>query len=320
MVLLQCNDMRRYRVSLDLLPILARLEDWVSLEALVANGVALSGRDLALLVDKGIIETCAYGETMAPPSFWSSVELAVHRQQNGATAPRPGPAPELTFTSRGSGDVIVLPDPGELPTSLGEVLRRRRSKRRFGPGPVRQIDLSTLLYHSVRVEKIVNDPQAGGMALRPFPTAGGRSELEVYIVANDLDGAAPGVYHYSPATHSLSAIRLRDGDQDRFNEEVNASTGGVLNRDPPVVLLITAVFGRVMWKYPGIGLSLIYKDTGCLFQTVYLVATAIGLAPCAIGGGPEARNARWLGLDPSEESQVGAFLLGPPIGATLEPR
>jgi Nitroreductase len=70
------------------------------------------------------------------------------------------------------------------------------------------------------------------------------------------------------------------------------------------VLVITAVFARVMWKYQGIGLSLIYKDTGCLTQTLYLVATALGLAPCAIGGGDERAVAHWLGLDPLVEAPV----------------
>ena len=42
--------------------------------------------------------------------------------------------------------------------------------------------------------------------------------------------------------------------------------------------LANAVFERVMRKYPELGLSLIYKNVGALFQTLYLVATALDLA------------------------------------------
>ena len=76
------------------------------------------------------------------------------------------------------------------------------------------------------------------------------------------------------------------------------------------MLLVTAVFARVMWKYEGIGPGLIDRNVGCLYQTIYLVATALGLGPCAIGAGDEAANASWLGLDPLVESQVGCVLIG----------
>ena len=43
-------------------------------------------------------------------------------------------------------------------------------------------------------------------------------------------------------------------------------------------------------RYGHLALSLIYKDVGCLLQTLYFVATAQELAPCAVGGGDEAAN------------------------------
>jgi hypothetical protein len=43
---------------------------------------------------------------------------------------------------------------------------------------------------------------------------------------------------------------------------------------------------------------------------VYLTATAMGLAPCAIGTGDAALMARILDTDYAAESSVGEFLLG----------
>jgi hypothetical protein len=47
-----------------------------------------------------------------------------------------------------------------------------------------------------------------------------------------------------------------------------------------------------------------------LYQTMYLVATAMGLAPCGLGNGDADMSARVLGLDYLRESSVGDFLLG----------
>jgi hypothetical protein len=49
---------------------------------------------------------------------------------------------------------------------------------------------------------------------------------------------------------------------------------------------------------------------------MYLTATAMGLAPCAIGGGDADLFARAAGTDYCAETSVGEFLLGSP---RLEP-
>jgi SagB-type dehydrogenase family enzyme len=205
-----------------------------------------------------------------------------------------------------------LPDPVPvLHECLSGVLGRRRTVRTYLQRPLRIEELSTLLHHSARIVRILAHQEFGEIALRPFPTAGARSELEIYVVSEDISGLGAGAYYYDARGHRLLNIRKRDEQQARLLHSVHSASGGALSRDPPAILLITAVFERVMWKYGDLGLSLIYKDTGCLLQTLYLVATALGLAPCAIGAADEAANSRWLGLDPLRESQVGCFLIGP---------
>jgi len=56
--------------------------------------------------------------------------------------------------------------------------------------------------------------------------------------------------------------------------------------------------------------ALVLKDVGVLLQTFYLVATAMGLAPCALGGGDSDLFARASGLDWLVEGAVGEFVLG----------
>ena len=52
---------------------------------------------------------------------------------------------------------------------------------------------------------------------------------------------------------------------------------------PQIVITIAARFGRVSWKYSSLAYALILKDVGVLIQTLYLMATDMGLGGCAIG-------------------------------------
>ena len=79
---------------------------------------------------------------------------------------------------------------------------------------------------------------------------------------------------------------------------------------PQVMLLLAARFGRTMWKYESMAYALVLKQVGILYQTMYLTATAMGLAPCALGGGNSDAFAAATGLDYYEETSVGEFLLG----------
>jgi SagB-type dehydrogenase family enzyme len=79
---------------------------------------------------------------------------------------------------------------------------------------------------------------------------------------------------------------------------------------PQVYFAITARFQRVQWKYESMVYALILKHVGVLYQTMYLVATAMGLAPCALGGGNSDLFALAAGLDYYAETTVGEFVLG----------
>ena len=52
------------------------------------------------------------------------------------------------------------------------------------------------------------------------------------------------------------------------------------------------------------------KNAGVLMQTLYLVATAMGLAGCALGGGDSDLFAAAAGTDYFAEPAVGEFMLG----------
>ncbi|HEX6539586.1 MAG TPA: SagB family peptide dehydrogenase [Candidatus Dormibacteraeota bacterium] len=303
--------------------VLARLEEWRSFDDLVASGVDVTRDALERLVAVRLLEGMAFTDTPRerdgcdPRVVWNAYELAVQRNSNRGglrASPLDCEMPPLR-RAQGAQRVPLPPPAAVLADSLSDVLGRRRSLRRYASRRLTIDELSTLLHHAARVVSARPTDEAPTEALRPYAAAGARSELEIYVVAENVGSVFSAVYRYDAFVHQLEQVRARDADQERFLRDVSGAAGG-LRRIPPVALLITAVFGRIMHRYEGIGLTLIYEDCGCLIQTLYLVATAMGLAPCAIGTPAELQNSRWLGLDPMIEAPVGCVLIGPRAGSS----
>jgi SagB-type dehydrogenase family enzyme len=145
-------------------------------------------------------------------------------------------------------------------------------------------------------------------AWHPYPSGGALYELELYPIIQHCDGMTPGLYYYDPFAHRLERVAEATCTLELL-AEVGHSAGIAPDR-LQVVLLLAARFPRVFWKYSGIGYATILKNVGCVYQTMYLAATAMGLAPCAIGAGDSEAFAEATGNPGLLEGSVGEFLLG----------
>ncbi|MFD0632045.1 SagB family peptide dehydrogenase [Catenulispora yoronensis] len=173
-----------------------------------------------------------------------------------------------------------------------------------------------MLYRALRIRAqnaVGGDPDAGHIQDRPYPAGGAVHELEFYLTIGECDGLRPGVYAYDALRHEL--VPVASQPQDRCDLLAQAQVAAELEGCPPMLITVTARFGRVFWKYSSIGYRLVMQDTGVVLQTLYLVATAMGLGVCALGAVDIDRTARVLGLDWRVESGVGAMVLGRPRGA-----
>ena len=200
-------------------------------------------------------------------------------------------------------DAITAADP-----SLTAVIEQRRSLRAHDDAaPITAAQLGELLYRAMRIRKV--ESAAGDELVdRPFPAGGALHELEVYPVVTRCDGLAPGVWRYDGAGHAFE--RIADPSPATAELVAHARAASMLSTDPQVLLVVTARFGRVMWKYESMAYALILKHVGVLYQTLYLVATAMGLAPCAQGGGSADLFADATKIDYYHESSVGEFIVG----------
>jgi len=210
-------------------------------------------------------------------------------------------------------DVLPLASPSDnlqskLQTPFVEVLNRRQSVREPGTRSINVCEIGAFLHESARLKRVLDNPGYHCAAsLRPYPSGGALHSLEVYFLAHRCEGLKKGVYHYDPQAHAVRPLAVSPEDLAGLLAVCPfPDTGWGL---PDVTFYISSRFERTAWKYESIAYRLVQQDLGCLYQTMYLVATALDLAPCALGVTQCALLAKVLGIDPHSEPFVGAFTL-----------
>ncbi len=255
---------------------------------------------------------------------WHPLDLAFHARNRlgrrgpgyGGTFPFKGTFPEPPVRrAPGGGTRIVLPRPDLAAAAAADpplttVVEGRRSTRiHDDAAPLDVARLGDLLYRTCRVRTVLTDPESGSeFALRPYPSGGALYELEVYPVVRLCDGVPPGLYRYDGEAHELELVGDAGPHVDGLLEQARVSA--LMDEQPQIVLTVAARFPRVTWKYEGMQYSLTLKHVGVLYQTVYLVATAMDIGVCGLGGGDSDLFARAAGLDYLTETSVGEMILG----------
>jgi len=225
------------------------------------------------------------------------------------------PLPALKSKMAGKKIPLFRPDMDSIKqhdSPFSKVLEERRSLREYCQ-PVMSIEqLGEFLFRVDRVRDVREVDFARGFyyqtSNRPYPGGGAAYELELYIVVNACEGIDQGLYYYDPFLHELCLLSEGNEYAGKIVEDACRASG--LRSELEVLIVISARFQRVSWKYSGIAYSTILKDVGILMQNMYLVATAMNLAPCALGGGDSESFAHATGIDYLVESSVGEFILG----------
>lgn len=220
--------------------------------------------------------------------------------------------PLRALKERMSSDVISLARPSigngdHTELSLADCMERRRSISEHGAPPISLSQLERFLFRVARVRAVYKS-RLEELSDRDYPGGGACYELEIYPCVSCCSGLAPGLYQYRPQAHELCRLREADVATDSLLDFARLAAQSVSK--PQVLLIIAARFARVTWKYESVAYALILKDVGVLFEAMYLVATAEGLAPRALGGGDADAFARASGLSYFCEGAVGEFMLG----------
>lgn len=315
LVVVEPRTLRRFRITPALLQLLNRMSEPRCADELVTE--QLPGSVDALLerlTRAGILVEHAAGPGGPESSDWTAAELAVHAQAARGGVPGKHDAadiPPARLVHAEATRRIPLPAAqARRSRPLEEVLRTRRSIRDFASEPVTVGQLADFLGRSARVRGRLG-PHRLQATRRPSASGGGRHSLELYVVARDVDGLPPGAYHYDPFEHALDELASWTAELDDLQRRLICSPT-LAEHPPPVSLYLASYFRRVQWKYGGMTLSVIYRDTGCLLQTMYLVATDLGLAPCATAAVDAEVSPEFLRPHRDQVIHVGNFALGLP--------
>lgn len=301
--------------------------------ALPADEEAVTGL-LSLLQSAGLLtETDAEGNAHEDDEpglqFWEFHDLLFHSRSREGRNDLPVGA---TFFWAGSSDpppavvtdealpAISLDAPESFPpedrSSLANLSERRRSEREYGRTPLSARDLGHFLYRVGRVTErssaeleTWNGPVQMEFAARPYPAGGALYEIELYPLVVRCAGLESGLYHYDAVRHALVNVDADESLTSWLTGDA-AYAVGMSPDDVQVLVILAARFPRLMWKYSSMAYAAILKHVGVLYQSMYLTATDLQLAPCAVGIGNSDIFARALKSDYYAETSVGEFLLG----------
>ena len=292
---------------------------------------------LALLVDCHILfKLDAAGDQGLRPTegddnlvFWDFHDLLFHARSTqgrhanplGGLYPYAGVRPPLpAVRARWPGQKIELDKLAAANTEaispFAKLLRDRHSTRSFDDQrPITLAELARFLECTARVRSRWKSRAEVGArgplveyAARPYPAAGADYELELYLAVDRCEGLARGFYHYDADGHALATIGTRPQELDALLHGAEHAMGATAA--PQILMTIAARFGRISWKYSSIAYSLILKDVGVLMQTLYLMATDMGLGGCAIGTANIDLFAKMTGIEFHVEGPVGQFIFG----------
>lgn len=201
------------------------------------------------------------------------------------------------------GEPIHLEKP-ELDTQLTEIIARRRSKRNFTDKPMTIDQLSQILWLTQGITG-----EFGKAKLRAVASAGNRHPFNNYILVNNVEGIAKGIYLFDPHTNSISLVI--EGDQTEVFR--NACLGQRLISSCQICYIQTAVTARTTDRYRERGYRYIFIDVGHIGAQTQLVCEEMGLGSCNVGAYLDDAVSDVLHLTSEYEIPVYITVIGDPV-------
>jgi putative peptide maturation dehydrogenase len=232
-----------------------------------------------------------------------------------------GPAPDA-LSHVGSTTTISLPAHERL-EPFYRTLSQRQTTRNFDlERPMSLDDLDTVLRYVFGCHGYAGRAEGIACIKRTSASAGGLHPIIALPIVSDVDGVAPGVYHYNADDHSLALL------EGSTREEARELAGEFMCGQryfgqAHVSFVLVARFNRNHWKYRRHPRAYagILMDAAHLSQTLYLVAAELGLGAYFTLGINGRDIEAHLGFDGVERGVIAVCGCGPRSahGSPLEP-
>jgi len=169
--------------------------------------------------------------------------------------------------------------------------------------------LAHLLVHAFGISGEKRLAVTGRHVRRTSPSGGSRHPTEAYAVAFDVDGLAPGVYHFNSVRRSLALVH-----KGQFQAQYLCEVAGLNRRisfAPRAALVLTSVVERSMHRYRDPrSYRVLHFDLGHLLKTLQLLARDRGMRYFSAYSLGDSAAERMLGVDGLMETAMCQFLLG----------
>jgi SagB-type dehydrogenase family enzyme len=207
----------------------------------------------------------------------------------------------------GVGPRVPL-DPPSNGSPLERLILQRTSCRSWTGEAISLGDVGSVLGAMYGATRVLAFPDGIEIDVRTVPSAGGLYPLELYILADHVEGLPQGLYHYARLEHALVPLRMqvRSSDLDRVMLLPELVDGAA------AVVFVAAVFDRTLHKYAARGYRYVLLEAGHAAQNGCLRATELGLGSLCLGGFRDAGANRLLELDPRCEGVVYSVAVGRP--------
>jgi putative peptide maturation dehydrogenase len=222
-----------------------------------------------------------------------------------------GPAPDaLSHVS--STTTVSLPARERL-EPFYRTLSERRTTRNFDVQRSMSLDdLDTVLRYVFGCHGYAGRAEGIACIKRTSASAGGLHPIVALPIISDVDGVAPGVYHYNADDHSLALLEGSTHEQAR-ELAGEFMCGQRYFGQAHVSFVLAARFNRNHWKYRRHPRAYagILMDAAHLSQTLYLVAAELGLGAYFTLGINGRDIEAHLGLDGVERGVIAVCGCGP---------
>src|SRR5439155_3185771 len=176
-------------------------------------------------------------------------------------------------------DLPTISLPRDVDLAEVDTLRALDPAARTEGGPLTLGRLAALLYLTAGVTRKKTYPGGGEVLFRAAASTGALYQTEVYVAAGDVDGLAPGLYHFSPGDFMLRQLRAGDVRGAMAHAAADPELGG-----RAAIVVLTAIYWRNTWKYQARGFRHLFWDSGTLLANLLASGTALGLAPSLVTG------------------------------------
>ncbi len=197
----------------------------------------------------------------------------------------------------------------EVPTpsdDFFETLRKRESTRLYDVERSLPLEPLVTVLHTVwgcqGTARLSGDVT---VLKKTSPSGGGLHPCEVYPLVRDVEGLAPGLYHYDVERHSLRLLRSMP-ETEAADTMTRMMSGQTYFASAHVAFLVTTRFYRTAWKYRNHkkAYRVVLLDAGHLSQTLFLTATRLGLGAFVTAAVNEADMEELVGIDGVSESAL----------------